>query len=109
VAACELFSQIEVLLTADKMIVDTGDIISCGGATAFLTLYLVERFGGHQRANLAAKVLVADGHRSSQLPYVAFGAPGIPMAISSSTASNSTSRPGWTSSFGPASWPSTSR
>jgi transcriptional regulator GlxA family with amidase domain len=66
----------KVVLAADQMIVDTGDIISSGGATAFLTLvlYLVERFGGHQRANLAAKVLLADGHRSSQLPYVAFSA-----------------------------------
>src|SRR5262249_49750471 len=64
-----------VNVTADRMIVDTGDVITSGGATAFLNLvlYLVERFAGHERANLAAKVLLVDGHRPSQLPYIAFG------------------------------------
>src|SRR6516162_7365002 len=64
-----------VRVTADKMIVDNGDVITSGGATAFLNLvlYLVERFAGHERANLAARVLLVDGHRPSQLPYVAFG------------------------------------
>src|SRR5258708_11243947 len=62
-------------VTADRMIVDTGDVITSGGATAFLNLVLslVERFAGHDRANLAAKVLLVDGHRTSQLPYIAFG------------------------------------
>jgi transcriptional regulator GlxA family with amidase domain len=56
------------------MIIHNGEIITSGGATAFLNLvlYLVERFGGHERANLAAKVLLVDGHRPSQLPYIAF-------------------------------------
>jgi len=64
-----------VKVTADQMIVDNGDVITSGGATAFLNLvlYLVERFAGHDRANLAAKVLLVDGHRTSQLPYMAFG------------------------------------
>jgi transcriptional regulator GlxA family with amidase domain len=64
-----------VRVTADQMIVDNGDVITSGGATAFLNLvlYLVERFAGHERANLAAKVLLVDGHRPSQLPYIAFG------------------------------------
>lgn len=64
-----------VKVTADQMIVDNGDVITSGGATAFLNLvlYLVERFAGHDRANLAAKVLLVDGHRPSQLPYIAFG------------------------------------
>jgi hypothetical protein len=50
-------------------------LITSGGATSFLNLvlYLVERFAGHDRANLAAKVLLVDGHRPSQLPYIAFG------------------------------------
>ena len=58
---------------ADRMIIDTGDVITSAGATAFmnLVLYLVERFGGHERANMAAKVLLIDGNRHSQLPYVA--------------------------------------
>src|SRR5215469_12639999 len=64
-----------VKVTADRMIVDTGDVITSGGATSFLNLvlYLVERFAGHDRANHAAKVLLVDGHRPSQRPYIAFG------------------------------------
>jgi transcriptional regulator GlxA family with amidase domain len=64
-----------VNVTVGQMIVDDGDVITSGGATAFLNLvlYLVERFAGHDRANLAAKVLLVDGHRPSQLPYIAFG------------------------------------
>ena len=64
-----------VKVTDDQMIVDNGDVITSGGATAFLNLvlYLVERFAGHERANLAARVLLVDGHRPSQLPYIAFG------------------------------------
>ncbi|HLZ29045.1 MAG TPA: helix-turn-helix domain-containing protein [Chloroflexota bacterium] len=62
-----------VNVTVDRMVVDHGDVITSGGATAFLNLvlYLLERFGGRERANLAAKVLLVDGHRPSQLPYVA--------------------------------------
>jgi transcriptional regulator GlxA family with amidase domain len=64
-----------VNVTIDQMIIDIGDVITSGGATAFLNLvlYLVERFADHERANLAAKVLLVDGHRSTQLPYIAFG------------------------------------
>jgi len=66
-----------VEVRADRMIIDTGDVITSGGATAFLNLviYLIERFGGHERANVAAKMLLIDGYRPSQLPYVA-GLPG---------------------------------
>ena len=41
----------------------------------FLTLviYLTERYGSHDRAVLAAKVMLVDGERRNQLPYVAFG------------------------------------
>jgi transcriptional regulator GlxA family with amidase domain len=63
-----------VKVTGDRLIVDAGDVITCGGATTFLSLviYLVERFGGHERAALARKVLLIDGGRTSQLPYLAF-------------------------------------
>lgn len=63
----------DVDVRIDRMIIDHGDVLTSGGATAFLNLvvYLLERFGGHERANLAAKVLLVDGHRPSQLPYVA--------------------------------------
>jgi len=62
-------------LAVDQMIVDTGDVITSGGATTFLNLviYLMERFGGHDRAVAAAKVMLVDGDRGSQLPYMAFG------------------------------------
>ena len=61
-----------VAVTVDRMIIDHGDVITSGGSTAFLNLvlYLIERFGGRERANLAARVLLVDGHRPSQLPYV---------------------------------------
>jgi transcriptional regulator GlxA family with amidase domain len=63
-----------VRLFPQRMIVDVGDVITSGGATTFLTLvvYLTERFGGHERAILASKVMLVDGERRSQLPYVAF-------------------------------------
>jgi transcriptional regulator GlxA family with amidase domain len=63
-----------VRVTSDRLIVDAGDAITCGGATTFLSLviYLVERFGGHERAALARKVLLIDGGRISQLPYLAY-------------------------------------
>jgi transcriptional regulator GlxA family with amidase domain len=65
------YSNVQV--TSDQLIVDVGDVITCGGATAFLVLviYLVERFGGHERAAFASKVLLVDGSRTSQLPYLA--------------------------------------
>jgi transcriptional regulator GlxA family with amidase domain len=64
----------QVTLATDQLIVDVGDIISSGGATAFLTLvlYLTERYGGYERAAFAAKVMLVDANRTSQLPFVAF-------------------------------------
>jgi transcriptional regulator GlxA family with amidase domain len=63
-----------IKVTSDRLIVDAGDVITAGGATTFLSLvvHLVERFGGHERAALARKVLLIDGGRTSQLPYLAF-------------------------------------
>jgi len=56
-----------VSVTAGQMIVDNGDVITSGGATAFLNLvlYLVDRFAGQDHANLAAKVPLVDGDRPS--------------------------------------------
>jgi transcriptional regulator GlxA family with amidase domain len=64
-----------VKVTPEKLIIDNGDVITSGGATTFLdlALYLVERFGGRERANAAARVLLIDGARTSQLPYVYLG------------------------------------
>lgn len=59
-----------------RLLIDHGDVITSGGATTFLDLaiYLMERFAGRERANAAARVLLIDGARSSQLPYVSHGA-----------------------------------
>jgi transcriptional regulator GlxA family with amidase domain len=61
---------------AERLLIDHGDVITSGGATTFLDLaiYLVERFAGRERANAAARVLLIDGTRTSQLPYVTHGA-----------------------------------
>lgn len=64
-----------VKVTPQHLVVDNGDVITSGGATTFLdlALYLVERFAGRERANAAARVLLIDGARKSQLPYVTIG------------------------------------
>ena len=56
-----------------RMLIDAGDVITSGGATTFLNLalHLTERFGGRERAAFAAKVLLIDGEREMQLPYMA--------------------------------------
>lgn len=64
-----------VRVASEKLIIDNGDTITSGGATTFLdlALYLVERFAGRDHANAAARVLLIDGARISQLPYVHVG------------------------------------
>jgi transcriptional regulator GlxA family with amidase domain len=61
-----------ITVRADRLLIDHGDVITSGGATTFLdlALYLVERFGGRERANAAARLLLIDRDRHSQLPYV---------------------------------------
>lgn len=61
-----------VAVSTDRLLIDHGDVITSGGATTFLDLaiYLLERFGGRERANAAARVLLIDAVRTSQLPYV---------------------------------------
>ncbi len=64
-----MFPTIEV--ATKRLLIDHGDVITSGGATTFLDLaiYLVERFGGTERANAAARLLLIDRDRTSQLPY----------------------------------------
>ncbi|NUR07227.1 MAG: helix-turn-helix domain-containing protein [Nocardioidaceae bacterium] len=64
-----------VRVTTERLLIDHGDVITSGGATTFLdlALYLVERFAGRERANAAARILLIDGARTSQLPYVSLG------------------------------------
>jgi transcriptional regulator GlxA family with amidase domain len=61
-----------ITVLVDRLLIDHGDVITSGGATTFLdlALYLTERFGGRERANAAARLLLIDRDRHSQLPYV---------------------------------------
>src|SRR5260221_839846 len=53
------------------MLIDAGDIGTCGGASSFLTLmiYLVEKYFGHELAVHASKIFLIDMERPSQLPF----------------------------------------
>lgn len=61
----------KVSVQAHRMLIDETDVVSSGGATTFLNLvvHLTHRFGGAERAAQAAKLLLVDGHRLTQLPY----------------------------------------
>ncbi len=63
------FPQVD--LQPDRMIVDEGDVITCGGATSFLSLgiYLIERFHSHEMAVQCAKMFLIDMDRPTQQPY----------------------------------------
>ncbi len=71
--AADLFRERypDVSLTIEEMIIDSGDVVTSGGATTFLNLvvYLMERFGGPDKARVAAKLMLIDSDRVSQLPY----------------------------------------
>jgi transcriptional regulator GlxA family with amidase domain len=53
------------------MLVDEGNVVTCGGATTFLNLmiYLIEKYFGHDLAVYASKVFLIDMDRPSQLPF----------------------------------------
>ncbi len=67
----------DVTLAQEEMIIDSGDVITSGGATTFLNLviYLMERFGSRERGQMAARLMLIDGDRMSQLPYSGLGSP----------------------------------
>jgi len=58
-------------LQEQRMVVDEGDIVTCGGATTFLNLvlYLIEKYFSHDLAVHASKIFLIDMDRSSQLPF----------------------------------------
>ncbi|MDC0662783.1 GlxA family transcriptional regulator [Marinobacter sp. SS21] len=62
----------ELRLAADQLLVDNGQIICAGGATAFvdLCLYLVERLSSAALALACSKLLVLDHRRGEQTPYM---------------------------------------
>jgi transcriptional regulator GlxA family with amidase domain len=53
------------------MVVDEGNIVTCGGATIFLNLmiYLMEKYFSHALAVHASKIFLIDMDRPSQLPF----------------------------------------
>ena len=62
----------QVTLDAEQLIVQDGVFVSSGGVASYLdlALWLVGHFGGEELRQITAKVLVMDGNRSSQAPYV---------------------------------------
>ena len=63
----------DVILDAEELIVQDGNLVSAGGVMSYidLSLWLVGHFGGEDVRQLCAKVLVVDANRDSQAPYVA--------------------------------------
>lgn len=61
-------------LEPDRMLIDNGNVISAGGASAFIDLafHLIERFGGAALASACAKLHVFDPVRQDQAPYRMF-------------------------------------
>ena len=64
-------------LQEQHMIVDEGDIVTCGAMTAYLNLiiYLVEKYFGHDIALRTAKMYLIDMDRPSQLPFQTYRFP----------------------------------
>lgn len=62
----------QVALQPDKMLIDVGDVVTAGGVTAYLdlALHLVRRFGSPELASLCARVMLVDGGRQLQTPYM---------------------------------------
>ena len=63
----------EVILEGEELVVQDGSFVSSGGVTSYidLALWLVGHFCGDALRQITAKVLVTDGNRSSQAPYIA--------------------------------------
>ncbi|MFB6456672.1 GlxA family transcriptional regulator [Chitinophaga sp. Hz27] len=64
----------QVILEDDKVIVDQGQISSCGGAFSFTTfiIYLIEKFCGHEVAITASKILMINMHQQPQTSFAIF-------------------------------------
>jgi transcriptional regulator GlxA family with amidase domain len=64
----------DVIMQDDKIIVDQGDIYSCGGAFSFTTfiMYLLEKFCGHEVAVVTSKILMINLHQQPQSTFSIF-------------------------------------
>lgn len=61
----------QVILKAEKMLIDEGDVISGGGITSYLDLclHLIGRFGNPELAATISRTFLIDTTRRAQLPY----------------------------------------
>jgi len=61
----------KITLEPEKIIVDSGDIISAAGVTAYfnLALFMVEKYSSKDLAIICAKVFLVDSGRKIQTPY----------------------------------------
>ncbi|MFZ3046805.1 MAG: GlxA family transcriptional regulator [Desulfatirhabdiaceae bacterium] len=64
----------QIRLKAERLITDEGDLFCSGGYSAAidLSLYLVEKYCGHEVALQSSKSLISDMNRTSQAPYATF-------------------------------------
>ena len=72
----DLFRQrhSEVEVQDDKIIIDQGNIYTCGGAFVFTTfmIYLIEKYFGHQQAITVSKILMINTHQQPQYTFSVF-------------------------------------
>ena len=63
-----------IRLKAERLITDEGDLFCSGGYSAAidLSLYLVEKYCGHEVALQSSKSMLSDMNRTSQAPYAMF-------------------------------------
>jgi transcriptional regulator GlxA family with amidase domain len=61
-----------VVMDSTELVVDNGNILCSGGAVSYLDLafHLIERFGSRELRIASAKLLVADGQRELQSPFI---------------------------------------
>ena len=64
----------EVQVQDDKIIVDQGNISTCGGAFIFTTfmIYLIEKYFGHKEAIMVSKILMINTHQQPQHTFSVF-------------------------------------
>jgi transcriptional regulator GlxA family with amidase domain len=64
----------EVNVQDDKIIVDQGNVCTCGGAFIFTTfmIYLIEKYFGHERAVMVSKILMINTHELAQHTFSVF-------------------------------------
>ncbi len=61
-------------LQIDRLLIDGGDYLTAGGTGAHidLALYLIEKYGSKPLASACARMMLIDGNRRDQAPFVKF-------------------------------------